>query len=93
MPALLAASMQAMVTNFGQLLKSSVRQLKFSVAWKDGKTTHQFAVSSLMVVVCPKAPAGRRGDAPDLCLDASGNTVQSFGGLTTNANISHGTTK
>jgi prepilin-type N-terminal cleavage/methylation domain-containing protein len=80
MPALFAASMQAMVTNFGDLLKKSVRQLKFSVAWKDGKTTHQFAISSLMVVACPKAPGGRRGDAPDLCLDASGSTLQSFDG-------------
>jgi general secretion pathway protein I len=79
MPALLAASMQAMVTSFGQTLKSSVRQLKFTVAWKDGKTPHQFAISSLMVVACPKAPGGRRGDAPDLCLDASGSTVQGFG--------------
>ena len=87
MPALFAASMQAMVTNFGQLLKSSVRQVKFSVAWKDGKTTHQFAISSLMVVVCPKAPAGRRGDAPDLCLDASGSTVQGFGGNRANPTV------
>ena len=68
---LLVGPMQALLTGFGQALKSSVRELKLTVSWEDGKRLREFAVTTILVVICPKAPGGARGQAADLCPSAA----------------------
>jgi general secretion pathway protein I len=77
---MLAGPMQALLTGFGTALKSSVRELKLAVSWKDGTRLHEFAVTTILVVVCPKAPGGARGQAADLCPTAVASPGSNAGG-------------
>ena len=58
--------LQSQITAFTEELKKGVRRVTLVVSWKDGKTEHAFDVSTVMVVLNPKAPGGARGMDPDL---------------------------
>ncbi len=57
--------LQTQLTAFGEQLKKSLRELRLTVAWNDGKP-RSFAVTEHLVVLNPRAPGGARGDSPDV---------------------------
>jgi general secretion pathway protein I len=63
---LLGGVLSAQLTAFGEQLKKSFRQVTLTVAWRDGRTTHQFDVTTHLVVLNPRAPGGARGASPDV---------------------------
>lgn len=63
---LLGGALSAQLTAFGEQLKKSFRQLTLTVAWRDGRTLHQFDVTTHLVVLYPRAPGGARGPSPDV---------------------------
>ncbi len=64
--ALLAGVLQRQLTAFGESIKKSLREVRLTVAWQDGRDTHRFSVVTHMVVLNPKAPGGQRGTQPDV---------------------------
>jgi general secretion pathway protein I len=63
---LLGGVLSAQLTAFGEQLKKSFRQVTLTVAWRDGRTLHQFDVTTHLVVLNPRAPGGARGAYPDV---------------------------
>lgn len=63
---LLGAALQSQLTAFGEALKTSLRELRLTVAWKDGRQARQFTVATHLVVIHPRAPGGARGSSPDV---------------------------
>ncbi len=61
------AGLQTLLAQFGETLKSSLRELRLTVGWPEGKAFHQFTVTTHLVVFCPKAPNDARGEGPDIC--------------------------
>jgi general secretion pathway protein I len=57
--------LQTQLTAFGEQLKKSLRELRLTVTWNDGKP-RSFTVTEHLVVLNPRAPGGARGDAPDV---------------------------
>jgi general secretion pathway protein I len=57
--------LQTQLTAFGEQLKKSLRELRLTVSWDDGKP-RSFTVTEHLVVLNPRAPGGARGEAPDL---------------------------
>jgi general secretion pathway protein I len=62
----LGGVLQTQLTAFSEELKKGVRRAVLRVSWKDGKTEHGFDVSTIMVVLNPKAPGGARTADPDI---------------------------
>ncbi len=56
----------AQLTAFGEEIKKSMRELRLTVSWKDGKRDQGFDVSTYLVVLNPKAAGGSRGADPDI---------------------------
>jgi general secretion pathway protein I len=54
------------VTAFGERIKESLREVRLTVSWKEGKEDHGFTVATHLVVLCPKTASGR-GDWADAC--------------------------
>jgi general secretion pathway protein I len=63
---LLGGMLQAQLTAFGEALKQSLREMRLTVGWMDGRQLRQFTVTTHLVVLNPKAPGGARGPDPDL---------------------------
>ncbi len=63
---LLGSVLQTQLTAFAEQVKKAVRRVTLTVSWKDGKVDHSFDVSTVMVVLNPKAPGGARGMDPDI---------------------------
>ncbi len=57
--------LQTQLTAFGEQMKKSLRELRLTVAWLDGRQRRQFTVVTHLVVLNPRAPGGARGDSPD----------------------------
>jgi general secretion pathway protein I len=57
--------LQTQLTAFGEQLKKSLRELRLTVSWDDGRP-RSFTVTEHLVVLNPRAPGGARGDSPDL---------------------------
>jgi general secretion pathway protein I len=57
--------LQTQLTAFSEELKKALRRVVLTVSWKDGKQAHEFDVSTVMVVLNPRAPGGGRGPNPD----------------------------
>ncbi len=64
--ALVAGALQTQLTAFGESIKRSLREVRLTVAWQDGRETHRFSVVTHMVVLNPRAPGGQRGTQPDV---------------------------
>jgi len=58
--------LQQQLTVLGETLKKSFRELRFTVAWRDGKATHEFTVTTHLLVLNPRAPNDARGDNPEV---------------------------
>ncbi|HET7753877.1 MAG TPA: prepilin-type N-terminal cleavage/methylation domain-containing protein [Anaeromyxobacteraceae bacterium] len=58
--------LQTQVTAFGETLKKSLREMRLTVSWRDGKVPREISVSTYLVVLNPRAPGGARGDNPDV---------------------------
>lgn len=63
---LAAGLVQTQVTAFGEALKKSLREMRLTVSWRDGKVPRDVTVSTYLVVLNPRAPGGARGDNPDI---------------------------
>jgi hypothetical protein len=63
---LAAGMLQTQVTAFGETLKKSLREMRLTVSWQDGKVPRELTVSTFLVVLNPRAPGGARGDDPDV---------------------------
>jgi general secretion pathway protein I len=63
---MLTKLIQAQLTSFGETLKKSFREMRVTVAWRDGKASHGFTVTTHLVVLNPRAPGGARGDNPEV---------------------------
>jgi general secretion pathway protein I len=63
---LAAGMLQTQVTAFGETLKKSLREMRLTVVWQDGKVPREISVSTYLVVLNPRAPGGARGDNPDV---------------------------
>jgi prepilin-type N-terminal cleavage/methylation domain-containing protein len=73
---------QSQVTAFGETLKKSFREMRLTVAWRDGKTPHGFTVTTHLVVLNPRAPGGVRGDNPEVPANlANALTAGAAGGV------------
>lgn len=62
----LGSVLQVQLTAFGEALKKSLREVTLTVAWRDGRVRHEFGVTTHLVVLHPKAPAGARSAFPDV---------------------------
>jgi len=62
---LVGGMLQAQLTAFGEALKKSLREMRLTVGWMDGRQLRQFTVTTHLVVLNPKAPGGARGPDPD----------------------------
>jgi general secretion pathway protein I len=58
--------LQTQLTAFSEELKKALRRVILTVSWKDGKQSHEFDLSTVMVVLNPRAPGGGRGVNPDI---------------------------
>lgn len=63
---LVGGMLQAQITAFGEALKKSLREMRLTVGWMDGRELRQFTVTTHLVVLNPKAPGGARGPNPDV---------------------------
>lgn len=63
---LLGGFLQSQLTAFGETLKRSFREMRLTVSWRDGKTSHGFTVTTHLLVLNPRAPGGARGDNPEV---------------------------
>jgi general secretion pathway protein I len=79
----LGGVMQAQMTAFAEVLKKSLRELRLTVTWRDGKRDQGFSVTTHLVVLNPRAPGGARGPNPDIPpnLGAPGQPGQAAGSL------------
>ncbi len=66
MAGLLGGFLQSQLTAFGETLKRSFREMRLTVSWRDGKTSHGFTVTTHLLVLNPRAPGGARGDDPEV---------------------------
>jgi len=64
--AMLGGLLQAQLTTFGEEMKKSLREMRLTVSWAAGKSTHSFQVITHLAVLNPRAPGGARGDSPDV---------------------------
>jgi hypothetical protein len=71
---------QSQVTVFGEQLKKSFREMRLTVAWRDGKTAHGFTVTTHLVVLNPRAPGGVRGDNPEVPSNLAASTAAGVAG-------------
>ena len=62
---LVGGMLQAQLTAFGESLKKSLREMRLTVAWMDGRQLRQLTVTTHLVVLNPKAPGGAHGPNPD----------------------------
>ncbi len=62
----MGAVLQTQLTAFGETLKRSLREMRLTVSWRDGKTSHGFTVTTHLFVLNPRAPGGARGDNPEV---------------------------
>ena len=63
---ILGGFLQSQLTAFGETLKRSFREMRLTVSWPDGKTSHGFTVTTHLLVLNPRAPGGARGDNPEV---------------------------
>lgn len=66
MAALIGNLLKTQLTVFGETLKKSLRELRFTVSWRDGNVPHAFTVTTHLLVLNPRAPNGARGDNPEV---------------------------
>jgi general secretion pathway protein I len=66
MAGLMGGFLQSQLTAFGETLKKSFREMRLTVSWQDGKTSHGFTVTTHLLVLNPRAPGGARGDNPEV---------------------------
>jgi len=62
----LGAVLQAQLKAFAEELRKSLRELRLTVKWQDGKREREISVATHLVVLNPKAPGGARGASPDV---------------------------
>ena len=58
--------LQSQLTAFGETMKSSFREMRLTVSWRDGTSTRDFTVTTHLLVLNPRAPGGARGDNPEV---------------------------
>ncbi len=58
--------LKTQLTVFGETVKKSLRELRFTVSWRDGNVPHGFTVTTHLLVLNPRAPNGARGDNPEV---------------------------
>ena len=63
---MLGGFLQTQLAAFGETLKKSFREMRLTVSWQDGKTSHGFTVTTHLLVLNPRAPGGARGDNPEV---------------------------
>jgi general secretion pathway protein I len=51
---MMQASIQNLLTSVGEKLKKSLREVRLTVSWVDGKTTESFEVVTHLVVTEPE---------------------------------------
>ena len=62
----LSGMLQSQLTALGETLKKSFREMRLTVSWRDGRTSHGFTVTTHLLVLNPRAPNGARGDDPEV---------------------------
>ncbi len=62
----LSGMLQSQLTALGETLKKSFREMRLTVSWRDGRTSHDFTVTTHLLVLNPRAPNGARGDNPEV---------------------------
>jgi general secretion pathway protein I len=62
----LSGMLQSQLTALGETLKKSFREMRLTVSWRDGRTNHDFTVTTHLLVLNPRAPNGARGDNPEV---------------------------
>jgi general secretion pathway protein I len=63
---MMTGMLQQQLTALGETLKKSFREMRFTVSWLDGKATHEFTVTTHLLVLNPRAPNNARGDNPEV---------------------------
>jgi hypothetical protein len=54
------------LTSFGEIVKRSLREARFTISWRDGAVPRGFTVTTHLLVLNPRAPNGARGDNPEV---------------------------
>jgi general secretion pathway protein I len=58
--------LKAQLTTFGEIVKRSLREMRFTISWRDGAVPRGFTVTTHLLVLNPRAPNGARGDDPEV---------------------------
>ncbi len=58
--------LQTQLKVLGETVKSAFREMRLTVSWSDGKANRDFAVTTHLLVLNPRAPGGARGDDPEV---------------------------
>ena len=66
MAGIVTTLLKTQLTTFGELVKSSLREMRFTISWRDGAVPRGFTVTTHLLVLNPRAPNGARGDDPEV---------------------------
>ena len=58
--------LKTQLTAFGETVKKSLRELRFTISWRDGTVPRGFTVTTHLLVLNPRAPNNARGDNPEV---------------------------
>ena len=72
--------LQQQLAAFGETVKKSFREMRFTVSWRDGKAAHDFTVTTHLLVLNPRAPNNARGDNPEVPPNLTGAAAQPTAG-------------
>lgn len=74
----LGGMLQTQLTAFGETVKKSLRELRLTVTWPDGRHERGFTVTTHLLVLNPRAPGGARGNDPEVPPNLAGGALQSL---------------
>jgi general secretion pathway protein I len=58
--------LKTQLTTFGEIVKRSLREMRFTISWRDGAVPRGFTVTTHLLVLNPRAPNNARGDNPEV---------------------------
>ncbi|GEJ55598.1 prepilin-type N-terminal cleavage/methylation domain-containing protein [Anaeromyxobacter diazotrophicus] len=58
--------LKTQLTAFGEIVKKSLREMRFTISWRDGAVPRGFTVTTHLLVLNPRAPNNARGDNPEV---------------------------
>jgi len=76
MAGIVTTLLKTQLTTFGEIVKRSLREMRFTISWRDGAVPRGFTVTTHLLVLNPRAPNNARGDNPEVPPNLAVTTVQ-----------------